>query len=133
MPHRNFVVSLALLSVLWFGSVLQAGKGTELKPLLAKPGSSILEKSFSGKELGKGWVANKGNWEIKDGALVGREKKEDMHAAVLTLQQLDVREPSLDVEKTGYRFVMRGESLLLDDVKVWTVEPQNDRGRRAGC
>ena len=27
--------------------------------------------------------------------------------------KLEAREPSLDVEKTGYRFVMRGKSLLL--------------------
>ena len=37
--------------------------------------------------------------------------------------KLDVREPTFDVEKTGYRFVMRGESLLLDDIKVCNVEP----------
>ena len=31
--------------------------------------------------------------------------------------------PALDVDKTGYRFVMKGESLSLDDVKVWNVAP----------
>ena len=37
--------------------------------------------------------------------------------------KLDVREPTLEVEKTGYRFVMRGQSLLLNDIKIWNVEP----------
>lgn len=31
--------------------------------------------------------------------------------------------PSLDVDKTGYRFVTRGESLVLSDVKAWEVAP----------
>ncbi|MBI5820697.1 MAG: hypothetical protein HZA88_17145, partial [Verrucomicrobia bacterium] len=30
--------------------------------------------------------------------------------------------PGLDVEKTGYRFVMRGESLLVSDLKVWEIQ-----------
>jgi hypothetical protein len=33
--------------------------------------------------------------------------------------KLEASEPSLNVEKTGYRFVTRGESLLLDDVQIW--------------
>jgi hypothetical protein len=28
---------------------------------------------------------------------------------------------SLDVDKPGYRFVMKGENLLLDDVRIWSV------------
>ncbi|MBI2478739.1 MAG: hypothetical protein HYV60_08935 [Planctomycetia bacterium] len=213
MLLRKTIV-IALLTVLLSSSFASAEKGADLQPTLTSPGSVTLEESFSGQELGKNWVANKGAWQIKDGALVGREKKEDRHAAVLTLQQpnrnsiirfsfrldgatgfnlscnhakghlfrvavsdtgltltkdadkkdpgskpralakasgkfdsgqwhtllveiqadkvsvqsdngakLDVREPTLDVEKTGYRFVMRGESLLLDDLRVWSVEP----------
>ncbi len=204
---------MALLIILLSSTVALADKGTELKPTLAQPSSVILDQSFSGGELGKGWVANKGDWEIKEEVLVGREKKEDMHAAVLTLQhphrnsiiqfsfqldgakgfnlsfnhakghlfrvtvsdtgltlikdknkedptskakalakasgkfssgqwhtlfvetqgdkvsvqsdngaKLSTQEPTLDIDKTGYRFVMRGESLLLDDIKVWNVE-----------
>ncbi|OYW24815.1 MAG: hypothetical protein B7Z55_01100 [Planctomycetales bacterium 12-60-4] len=202
------------MTTLVLETVLQAEDRVELKSVLTKPGSLIVDEHFSGTELGKSWVANKGEWQIKTGVLVGREKPEDMHAAVLTLQQphrnsviqfafkldgatgfnlsfnhakghlfrvaanenglsltkdadkkdpnskpkalakaagkfgtgkwhtllveiqgdrvsvqsdggatLDVREPSLDVDKTGYRFVMRGESLLIDDIKVWSVEP----------
>ncbi len=29
----------------------------------------------------------------------------------------------LDVDKTGYRFVTRGSSLVLDDVKIWRLAP----------
>ena len=31
--------------------------------------------------------------------------------------------PSLDVDKTEYRFVANGESLVLADVKAWEVAP----------
>lgn len=205
---------MALLSVLLSGTIVHAEKGTELEPTLATPGSVILDESFSGGELGKSWVANKGDWTIKEGVVVGREKKEDMHAAVLTLQhphrnsiirfsfqldgakgfnlsfnhakghlfriaasesgltltkdadkkdpnskatalakasgkfdsgqwytllveiqgdkvsvqsdngsKLSIQETTLGIDKTGYRFVIRGESLLLDDIKVWSVGP----------
>jgi hypothetical protein len=36
--------------------------------------------------------------------------------------KLEAKDPALAVEKTGYRFVMRGESLLIDDVMIWEVE-----------
>ena len=192
----------------------RAEKNADLKPVLAKPGKVVLEEHFGGSELPKGWTTPKGNWQIKDGEVVGKEKKEDMHAAVLTLAQpfkntvvkysfkadgaqgvtlsfnhpkghlfrivvgadsltinkdpdkavagskakalakadgkfpagqwhtllvevqgdkvsvqadngtkLQASDPSLNVEKTGYRFVMRGESLLLDDLTIWQVEP----------
>src|SRR5207248_8208711 len=37
--------------------------------------------------------------------------------------------PSLKVEKTGYRFVTRGSSLLLDDLTIWNVAPRIWTGR----
>ena len=37
--------------------------------------------------------------------------------------KVEAGNPALDVDKTGYRFVMTGESVRLDDVKVWDVMP----------
>jgi hypothetical protein len=37
--------------------------------------------------------------------------------------KVEVKNAALNVDKTGYRFVMRGASLLLDDVRVWEVAP----------
>jgi hypothetical protein len=37
--------------------------------------------------------------------------------------KLEAKNTSLAVDKTGYRFVIKGESLLLDDVRVWEVAP----------
>jgi hypothetical protein len=60
-------------------------KSADLKPVLAKPGSVSADESFSSATLAKDWTVAKGDWQVQDGALVGKEKKEDQHAAVLTL------------------------------------------------
>jgi hypothetical protein len=61
-----------------------AGKGTDLKPILAKPGKVTAEEKFAGP-LGKNWTVAKGDWQPREGVLVGREKAEDKHAAVCLL------------------------------------------------
>jgi hypothetical protein len=37
--------------------------------------------------------------------------------------KVELKNPDVNVDKTGYRFVMHGASLLLDDVRVWEVTP----------
>ena len=196
------------------GTLAFAAKATDLKPTLVKPGKLIVEENFAGAALPKTWTVAKGDWQPRDGVMIGREKKEDQHPAVLTLVQknhnsiirfsfkLDgtdgfalsfnsakghlfrvqvgtggieinkdrdkkdpnskglvigkaeckfvqgqwytmlvemqgtkvvvrtdnsveviAANPELDVEKTGYRFVTRKESLDLDDVTVWEAQP----------
>jgi hypothetical protein len=191
-----------------------AGKGADIKPILATPGKATAEDAFAGTALGKTWNVAKGDWQVHDGTLVGKEKKEDNHAAVCGLvvpnhnsiirfsfkfdgtnnlsisynhskghlfrvnvtaagvavttdadkndptskavpigtaeakfetgqwytMQVEVKgqkvavqtdngvkiegsNPALDVDKTGYRFVTRGESLVLADVKAWEAAP----------
>ncbi|MEO6741791.1 MAG: family 16 glycoside hydrolase [Chthoniobacteraceae bacterium] len=78
---RILVTSIALSSASF------AEKSTAIAPVLAKPGTATVDDSFSTSELGKQWAVAKGAWEVKGGALVGSEKKEDKHAAVLTLGQ----------------------------------------------
>jgi hypothetical protein len=192
----------------------RADKGVELTPVLTKRGKLLMDEDFSTTQLGKTWTTAKGAWTVQDGAVVGREKKEDMHAAVLSLahphrdailrfsfklngatgvnlslnhakghlfritisemgisfikdkdkrdpksnpvvltkigdkldrtqwhtmlveiqgdkvfvqtdksMKMEVQNSDLAVEKPGFRFVTRGESLLLDDIKVWQVQP----------
>ena len=204
----SFVVAVGL------AAVATAEKDADLKLLISKAVSKpTTHEHFDGAKLPKGWVVNKGKFEVREGTIAGWEKKEDMHAAVLTLQKpfknailrfsfkrdgvtgfnlsmnhpkghlfrilinddglsvnkdkekndpaskplvlgkadgkfptgewqtlqveivgdrvavqadngakLDVRHPGLDIEKTGFRFVMRGSTLLLDDVAVWDVQ-----------
>lgn len=204
------ILALALL----LPAVSFAGKGTDLKPLLAKPAKATVDETFAGSALGKNWKPAKGDWQVASGALTGKELTADKHAAVCALNQpnhdsiirfsfkldgakalslsynhakghlfrvniaptgvtvatdkdkkdpaskamplgkaaakfepgqwytmqvevqgakvavqtdngvkIEGSHPSLDVDKTGYRFVTRGESLLLADVKAWEVAP----------
>jgi hypothetical protein len=191
-----------------------ADKAAELKPILAKPGKVMAEDAFSATALGNGWNVAKGEWQINDSSLVGKEKASDKHAAVLMLgkpnhnsiiqfsfkldgakgvslsynhakghlfrigisetgfvinkdkdkkdekskaevlgkgagkfetgkwytMMVEVQgdkvsvqtdngvkatgsHKALDVDKTGYRFVARGSTLALDDIKVWEAAP----------
>lgn len=202
------------ITTLLLPAVSFAGKGTDLKPILAKPAKATVEESFAGTALGKNWAAAKGDWQVAGSELTGKEKAADKHAAVCALNQpnhdsiirfsfkldgtkglslsynhaqghlfrvniaptgvtvntdkdkkdaaskavaigkadakfeagqwytmqvevkgakvavqtdngvkIEGGHPSLDVDKTGYRFVTRGESLVLADVKAWDVAP----------
>jgi hypothetical protein len=205
---------VAALTFSFSAVVCLADKGAELAPTLAKPGKCLVDDSFTEGSLGKAWVANKGEWLVRDATLTGKEKAADNHPAVLLLSQpnhnsiirfsfkldgakafnlslnqakghlfriavdadglsiqkdkdkkdakskalplgkaagkfetgkwytmmvemqngnvvvqtdngvkVTAKNAELDVNKTGYRFVTRAASLLLDDVKVWEALP----------
>ncbi len=209
MKLPTLLALLTLPSTLCF-----AGKGTDLKPLLAKPAKIAAEDAFTSPTLGTTWKVAKGDWQIREGALVGKEVAEDKHAAVCALNvpnhdsiirfsfkldgsktlavsynhakghlfrvnitpaglvvqtdkdkkdekskaeqigkaevkfepgqwytlQIEVKgqkvavqtdngvkiegsHTSLDVDKTGYRFVTSGASVALADLKAWEVAP----------
>ncbi|QDV18120.1 hypothetical protein Pan153_27770 [Gimesia panareensis] len=194
-------------------ALLQAEKNAALKPVLAKTGKPSQSESFEGNKLNKKFTANKGEWTVAEGVLVGKELPADKHAAVLTWKlphqnsmlrcsfQLkdakffhlslnhpkghlfrviidekgmilrtdkDKKDPqskpitlakaqgkldpnkwytlqlemqgdkavaqldngmkvegqhaSLDKKKTGYRFVMKGNTLLIDDLSAWNLD-----------
>src|SRR5438874_5871461 len=47
----------------------------------------VLQDDLSSGSLAKPWVTAKGDWQVHDGMVVGKEKKEDKHNAVLSLNQ----------------------------------------------
>ncbi len=211
--RKIFAAAVVCLGFALLSNGLKAEKGSELKPVLVKPGKVVLEEKFDGSSMPKGWAAAKGDWQVKDGAIVGKEKVEDKHAAVLNIAKpfknsavqfsfkrdgakglhlslnhakghlfrvvitdagislnkdvdkkdpaskaavlakaeekfvpgkwytvlvemqddkvvvqtdngvkLEGSNPGLAIEKTGYRFVTQGESVLLDDLKAWEVQ-----------
>jgi len=83
--HRIAVLSLVV--VFGVGYVGRAEKDADLKLLISKASKSVIQEKFEGPKLPKGWAINKGDFQVRDGALAGWEKKEDMHPAVLTLQK----------------------------------------------
>src|SRR5258708_6110219 len=65
----------------------------DAKPLLTKPGKLLFredlnevphERDKQNKVRRGEWQSGKGKWEIKDGVLVGAEKPEENHGAMLT-------------------------------------------------
>lgn len=205
----RILIASAVVSSAAFGA-----KSADLKPTLAKLGKVTVDENFSANALGESWKIAKGTWQVRDGSLVGSEKTEDSHAAVLTLghknrdsvirfsfkldgtenltlsfnhagghlfrvnitkdgvaimKDADKKNPAnkaeklgnaeakfeqgqwytmllevqgskvavqtdngvklsasneaLDVDKTGYRFVVKGSAVMLADVKAWEVAP----------
>jgi hypothetical protein len=203
------LAAFALTSTLAF-----AAKDTDIKPALTTPGKSLLEAHFKSGALEAPWTVAKGDWVVQDGAVVGKEKAEDNHNAVLFLKlpardsvirfsfklddakkfelsynqakghlfrvivetesltitkdrdkkdeasvrvplaqvaaklpagewhtilvevkgeqvevqtddgaKVELKNPDVNVDKTGFRFVMKGAALSLDDVRVWEVSP----------
>jgi hypothetical protein len=62
-----------------------AEKDAKLNPKHAKPGTLIIDEKFVDSQLGKSWSIAKGEWTVKNGAVIGKEKESDHHAAVLSL------------------------------------------------
>lgn len=209
IPYRPFLLVLSLAA-----TAAMAGKNAELKISTPVTEKAVYESSFDSGSLEKPWAAAKGDWVIKDGNIVGKEKAEDKHNGVLALNlpkrdsvirfsfkmegtklfhlsfnhakghlfrvqvtpealfvnldkdkndpaskadalgkaavafapgawhtmqvelkgekvivqtdhgaKVEASNPALNVDKTGYRFVVKGESLLIDDLKVWDVAP----------
>jgi hypothetical protein len=86
--------SFSIILVSGIAVAARAEKDADFKLLAGKASKSVVKLNFDeGKvakeapKLPKGWVANKGEFQVRDGAIVGWEKKEDKHAAVLTLQK----------------------------------------------
>jgi len=77
-----FVVALAATTL---APRSRAAKGSELRPTIAQPGKLIVDEKFAGNALGKNWTAAKGDWQVQNGVLIGKEKPSDKHAAVLSL------------------------------------------------
>ena len=83
MPYRLVAGCFAGFAV----DPVAAEKDADLKLLISKATKPVVQEKFDGPKLPKGWVVNKGDFQIREGTIAGWEKKEDMHAAVLTLQK----------------------------------------------
>ena len=79
---KTFAPLIALSAALCF-----ANKGADLKPVLTSPGKIVFQDDFSSDSLAKPWMIAKGDWQVHDGMVVGKEKLEDKHRAVLNLNQ----------------------------------------------
>jgi Domain of Unknown Function (DUF1080) len=211
--RRDFVLVMSISLCLFASAHSYAEKAANLQPKKSKPGTLVIDEKFSDSQLGKNWATPKGDWNVANSAVLGKEKASDHHAAVLSLQhpnrnsiiqfsfkldgakafhlslnhpkghlfrivvdgktlaltkdkdkkdekskavplakveakfepgkwytmlvemegdRVDVqtdngvmasgKHPGLDIDKTGYRFVLLGETLSLSDLKVWELQ-----------
>lgn len=51
----------------------------DLQPQLGKLGDKLLDETFSGSDVPKGWNKNTGTLRVADGVLLAAEKSSDMH------------------------------------------------------
>lgn len=65
-----------LFLVLAFASFCNAA---DLTPQLGTLGEKLLEETFSGSEVPKGWAANTGSLRVENGVLLAAEKSSDGH------------------------------------------------------
>ncbi len=79
--YRNFFCVVLVSFV--FVATAQAEKNADLKPLLNTSGAIVVTETFD-KPLAKPLAKIKGQWEVIDGVLVGKELASDKHAAVLS-------------------------------------------------
>jgi hypothetical protein len=85
--RRKVIVALSICGCLGLASALFAEKDADLKTLICKASKVVLQEKFDTPNLPKGWAIGKGDFQVREGAIAGWEKKEDMHAAVLNLQK----------------------------------------------
>jgi hypothetical protein len=88
MMHTDMKIeTLCAISLAFIAAVGYSATGVELKPILTTPGKLVFEDNFSSGSLAKPWTVAKGDWQVKDGIVTGKEKQEDKHNAVLALAQ----------------------------------------------
>jgi hypothetical protein len=127
-PIRNSILrfSFKLDGAKAFAVSLNSAKGHLFRIQVENDGLVILKDkdkknpASKSEELGK--AAGKfapGEWYTMQVEILGSK------VAVQTDNGVKVSggHPELDVDKIGYRFVTRGESLLLSDLKVWEARP----------
>src|SRR6476620_8721659 len=83
----KLITSLSIFSIFGLATASWADKDVELKTLICKANKSAVQEKIDAPKLPKGWAAAKGEFQVREGARAGWEKKEDKHAAVLTLQK----------------------------------------------
>ena len=79
------LLAVSVSMCLQIGSPSLADKSASLHPKQSKPGTLVIDEKFADSQLGKNWSIGKGDWTVSHGAVIGKEKESDHHAAVLSL------------------------------------------------
>ena len=113
----------------------------DLNPQLGTLGDKLLEETFSGAEVPKGWVANTGTLRVADGALLAGEKSSDMHIGVFRFRlpmqdcavQIDFKLGAARIFNLGFdpapgELKKKGHLLSVTVSKTgWSIIEHNDK------
>jgi hypothetical protein len=105
-------------------AVVQMGDGPEGMVKNGKPVAKGWKSLFDGKTL-KGWVYEKGYWEVKDGAIVGDKKgNTPHHHYMFSEKDYSDFEMHIDVKMVGYNsgVCARIQPKSFDDVPGYQVD-----------
>ena len=131
-------IAVLLVHLLSLTFTLMAG---DVVPKLGSPGRVLLDESFSGAEVPKGWNANTGTLRVVDGALMAAEKSSDKHIGAfryrLAVQdcavQVDFKLGEARIFNLGFdpapgELKMKGHLLSVVVTKTsWSIVEHNDK------
>ncbi|MBB5036245.1 hypothetical protein [Prosthecobacter dejongeii] len=128
-----------------FAAAALPALGADLEPTLGNKGKLLLEETFSGPEVPKGWNANTGSLRIVEGQLHAGEKSSDKHIGAfryrLPLQdcavQMEFKLGTMRVINLGYDPApgeLKKKGHLFSVVvtpKSWSLIEHNDKSNPA--
>ena len=127
-PNRNSIIRLSfkLENAKAFSLSYNSAKGHLFRVSVASDGLTILKDKDKKVADSKGLVLGQADVKFDKGqwyTMLVEVKGDKLAVQTDNGVKIEASNPELDVDKTGYRFVTPGESLLLDDIKVWEVAP----------
>lgn len=113
----------------------------DLTPTLGTLGDKLLEETFSGSEVPKGWNANTGTLRVADGVLLAAEKSSDMHIGAFRYRlplhdcaiQIDFKLGDARIINLGFdpapgELKKKGHLLSVTVAKTgWSIVEHNDK------
>jgi len=115
MNLKQSVTCLSLLLPLFAALPLYAEKGANLRPKLLESGSVLLAETFAISSLSQHWHSRTGNWNVREGSLIGRKPAAEKHPA-----KLDLKQPWGD-GMLSFSFRVEAPGGLDLDLSIWLI------------
>ncbi|MDB6003175.1 MAG: hypothetical protein JWR15_162, partial [Prosthecobacter sp.] len=90
-PRMNTARLILFLAVSGFAT------GADLTPQLGTLGDTLVEETFTGAEVPKGWNASTGTLRVAEGTLLAAEKSSDMHIGAFRFR-LPVQDCAIQID-----------------------------------
>lgn len=127
LPHRNSIIrcSFQLKDADFFHLSLNHPKGHLFRVILDESGMTLRTDKNKKDPKSKPITLAQAKGTLEPGKWYTLQLEMQGDRVIAQLDNglnVEGRHPSLDVNKTGYRFIMKGNTLLLDDMTAWKQE-----------